>query len=298
MAEQQGLEQHKGHFRLTPKAYRLFQGKLLEKLFQEMAPSRTGRHQGPVAGEGAVELQATKDYEFGDSVTNLDIPGTFINALVRGGPGIPVRFKSEDIQVHRTRNTPKCATCVLMDMSGSMRYDGQYINVKRMALAMEGLIRQEYPGDWLRFVEVYSFAKLVEPGRVVNLMPKPVTLYDPVIALRADMSRDDISEMQVPPHFTNIQHGLSLARRLLSNVDTPNKQIVLITDGLPTAHFEGQMLYLLYPPDARTESATLREGQACQREGITINLFLLPSWSQTEASQPVATWTATSFGTT
>jgi uncharacterized protein with von Willebrand factor type A (vWA) domain len=282
LAEQQGLEQKAGSYRMTPKAMRLFQGKLLEKLFSELAPSRTGRHQGPVVGEGAVELQHTKQYEFGDSIANLDIPGTFINALVRGGPGLPLRFEAGDIQVHRTRNTPKCATCVLMDMSGSMRYDGQYINVKRMGLALEGLIRSEYPGDWLRFIEVYSFAKLVEPGRLANLMPKPVTLFEPVVALRADMSRDDISEFQVPPHFTNIQHGLSLARRLLSTQDTPNRQIILITDGLPTAHFEEQMLYLLYPPDPRTEHATMREGQACAREGITINLFLLPSWSQTE----------------
>jgi uncharacterized protein with von Willebrand factor type A (vWA) domain len=116
----------------------------------------------------------------------------------------------------------------------------------------------------------------------VNLMPKPVTISNPVVSLRADMSRDDISEHQVPPHFTNLQHGLSLARRQLAVQDTPNRQIVLITDGLPTAHFEGEMLYLLYPPDPRTEAATLREGLLCAREGITINLFLLPSWSQTE----------------
>jgi uncharacterized protein with von Willebrand factor type A (vWA) domain len=282
LAEQQGLEQRAGSFRLTPKAYRLFQNKLLERLFQEMAPSRTGRHRGPAVGEGAVELQVTKQYEFGDSIANLDIPGTFVNALLRNGPGVPVRFSARDIQVHRTRNTPKCATCVVMDMSGSMRYDGQYINVKRMGLALEGLIRRDYPGDWLRFIEMYSFAKLVEPGRIVNLMPKPVTLFDPVVRLKADMSRDDVSEFQVPAHFTNIQHGLALARRLLASQDTPNRQIVLITDGLPTAHFEGQMLYLLYPADPRTEAATLREGQACRRERITINLFLLPSWSQTE----------------
>jgi uncharacterized protein with von Willebrand factor type A (vWA) domain len=282
MAEQQGLEHTAGQFRLTPKAYRLFQGKLLERLFSELAPSRTGRHQGPVLGEGAVELERTKPYEFGDSITNLDIPGTFINALVREGPSLPVRFRQDDIQVHRTRNNPKCATCVLMDMSGSMRYQGQYINVKRMALALEGLIRSEYPGDWLRFIEIYSFAKLVEPGRIVNLMPKPVTVFDPVVRLRADMSRDDVSEYQVPPHFTNLQHGLSLARRMLATQDTPNRQIVLITDGLPTAHFEGEMLYLLYPPDPRTEASTLREGGLCHRDGITINLFLLPSWSQSE----------------
>jgi len=282
MAEQQGLEQRGGSFQLTPKAYRIFQAKLLERLFSELAPSRTGRHQANIVGEGAVELQATKQYEFGDSVANMDITGSFVNALIRKGPGTPVRLDQEDIEIHRTRNTPKCATCVLMDMSGSMRYDGQYINVKRMALALEGLIRSEYPGDYLQFIEMYSFAKPVPRGRLVELMPKPVTVYDPIVRLRADMSRDDVSEHQVPPHFTNIQHALSTARRLLSTQETPNRQIVLITDGLPTAHFEQQMLYLLYPPDPRTEEATFREGQLCRREGITINMFLMPSWSQTE----------------
>ncbi|HQU47033.1 MAG TPA: hypothetical protein PK867_29790, partial [Pirellulales bacterium] len=81
-------------------------------------------------------------------------------------------------------------------------------------------------------------------------------------------------------HFTNIQHGLQLARKFLGNQPTPNRQVILITDGLPTAHFEGPMLYLLYPPDPRTESATMREGQLCRRDGVTINIFLLQSWSQ------------------
>ncbi|MCH7753389.1 MAG: hypothetical protein IH898_14705 [Planctomycetes bacterium] len=282
LAEQQGLEQRGDHYRVTPKAYRIFQAKLIDRLFSEIEASRSGRHQGPIVGEGAIETQTTKDYEFGDSITHLDIPGTFINALVRQGPGLPIRLSPDDMQIHTTRNNPKCATCVLMDMSGSMRYDGQYINVKRMALTLEGLIRSEFPGDYLQFVELFSFAKPVERGRIVELMPKPVTVFDPVVRLRADMSRDDISEHQIPPHFTNIQHGLATARRLLATQNTPNRQIVLITDGLPTAHFEGQMLYLLYPPDPRTESATMREGQLCHREGITINLFLLPSWSQTE----------------
>lgn len=282
MAEQQGLEQNEGQFRVTPKAYRIFQAKLIEKLFSELQPSRTGRHQGPIVGEGAVETQRTKQYEFGDSVANLDIAGSFVNALIRQGPGLPIRLRQDDLQVHTTRNNPKAATCVLMDMSGSMRHDGQYINVKRMALTLEGLIRSEYPGDYLQFVEMFSFAKLVPRGKIVELMPKPVTIHDPVVRLRADMSRDDISEFQIPPHFTNIQHGLSTARRLLSTQDTPNRQIILITDGLPTSHFEGEMLYLLYPPDPQTEQATMREGQLCHREGITINLFLLPSWSQTE----------------
>jgi uncharacterized protein with von Willebrand factor type A (vWA) domain len=114
------------------------------------------------------------------------------------------------------------------------------------------------------------------------MLPKRVTIHDPWVRLRVDMSRDDISENQIHPHFTNIQHALQIARQNLATIDTPNRQIVLITDGLPTAHFEGSQLYMLYPPDPRTESATLREGMLCQRDGIVINMFLLPSWSQSE----------------
>ena len=179
----------------------------------------------------------------------MDIPGSLVNAMLRDGPVLPLRLRSEDIIVHRTRNSPKCATAVLLDMSGSMRYDGLYINVKRMGLALDGLIRREYPGDWLRFIEVYTFAKLRQAGEVIALMPKQVTVFDPVVRLKADMSDERVSEMQIPPHFTNIQHGLQLARQLLAGQDTPNRQMILITDGLPTAHFEGKDLYMLYPPD-------------------------------------------------
>jgi len=283
LAERQGLEQAKGGgFQMTPKAYRLFQSRLLTQIFTALQASRSGRHQGPIVGEGAVEMQQTRDYEFGDSVANMDIPGSMINAMIRGGPGLPVRLKPEDIQIHRTRNNPKCATVVLLDMSGSMRYDGQYINVKRMGLALDGLIKSEYPGDFLQFIELYTFAKPRRAAEIAALMPKPVTLYDPVVRLKADMSDPKNSELMIPPHFTNIQHGLQLARQYLATQDTPNRQIVLITDGLPTAHFEGKFLYLLYPPDPKTEKATLREGQLCAREGITINLFLLQSWNQSE----------------
>jgi uncharacterized protein with von Willebrand factor type A (vWA) domain len=282
MAERQGLVSENGAFQLTPQAYRLFQGKLLERIFSNLQASRTGRHQGPVVGEGAVELQQTKPYEFGDSLTNMDIPQSMINAMLRDGIAGQVRLRTEDIEVHRTRNTPKCATVLIMDMSGSMRYDGQYVNVKRMALALNGLIRTEYPGDYLSFIEMYTFAHQRPGGEIIDLLPKPVTIFDPIVRFRVDMSRDDISETMIPPHFTNIQHALQMARRLLTLQDTPNRQIILITDGLPTAHFEGQWLYMLYPPDSLTEAATMREGALCAREGITINLFLVPSWSQSE----------------
>lgn len=280
LAERQGLERTRRGFQLTPKAYRIFQARLLDKIFSQLQASRSGRHQVNIVGEGAVELERTKPYEFGDSVANMDVPASFTNALIRRGPGLPVRMQADDIVIHRTRNTPKCATVVIMDMSGSMRYGGLYVNVKRMGLALDGLIRREYPGDFLQFIEMYTFAKPRPSADLVHLMPKPVTIGDPYVALKADMSREDISEFHIPPHFTNIQHSLQMARKFLAVQPTPNRQVILITDGLPTAHFEGPLLYLLYPPDPRTEKATLREGQLCRRDGVTINIFLLQSWSQ------------------
>jgi uncharacterized protein with von Willebrand factor type A (vWA) domain len=282
IAEQQGIEQGaKGGFQMTPRAYRLFQAKLLSRIFEELQESRTGRHLNAVVGEGVTESPLTREYEQGDSVAHMDIPGTFTNALLRAGPGLPVRLELRDIVIHRTRNTPKAASVVLLDMSGSMRYDGQYINVKRMGLALDGLIRSEYPGDYLQFIEMYTFAKPRHVSEVPALMPKPVTIFDPYVNLVADMSDPDVTESLIPPHFTNIQHALSLARKLLARQDTPNRQVMLITDGLPTAHFEGEKLRLIYPPDPRTEAATMREALLCAREGVTINLFLLASWGQT-----------------
>ena len=282
-AERQGLKKgDDGRFQLTPQAYRIFQGQLLSRIFSDLQASKTGRHTGEIVGEGAVELQETKQYEFGDSLTHMDIPQTFINAMLRGGRGLPIRIKSEDIEIHKTRNNPKCATVVIMDMSGSMRYDGQYINVKRMALAMDGLIRSEYPGDYLNFIEMYTFGKIRKQGEIIDLMPKPVTVYDPYVNLKVDMSRSDVTEHMVHQHFTNIQHSMRLARQLLAAKDTPNRQIVLITDGLPTAHFDDSVLHMIYPPHKATEDATMREGMLCAKEGITINMFMVPSWSQSE----------------
>ena len=282
MAEQQGLEHDGAGFQLTPKAYRIFQGKLLDRIFSDLQASKTGRHNVSVVGEGAVEMPQTKPYEFGDSISQMDIPQSLINAMLRGGIDLPICMKPEDIEIHRTRNSPKCATSVIMDMSGSMRYDGLYVNVKRMALALDGLIHREFPGDFLQFVQMYSFGKPVARADIIDLLPMPVTITDPVVRLRADMSSPEMVESHIHPHFTNIQHALQLARQSLAVQDTPNRQIILITDGLPTAHIDGKWLYLLYPPDPLTEQATMREAMLCSREGITINLFLLANWSQSE----------------
>ena len=197
--EGQGLANQDGRIQLSPKAYKLFQGRLLQTIFSNLQASRSGRHQGPIDGEGVVEMQRTKPYEFGDSVSQMDIPSTLINAMLRQGNTRPLSLQQRDIEIHRSRNSPKCATMVLMDMSGSMRYDGQYINVKRMALALNGLITSEYPGDFLRFIDLHTFAKIVPPGDLITLMPKIPTITNPVVRLRVDMSREDVTEMHRRP---------------------------------------------------------------------------------------------------
>ena len=110
-AEKQGLERDdSGKFRLTPKALRLFQSRVLTRIFSDLQASRTGCHPDAVTGEGAVESPKTKEYEFGDSVAQMDIPASITNALLRNGPGLPVRMKPDDIVIHKTRVTPKAAT--------------------------------------------------------------------------------------------------------------------------------------------------------------------------------------------
>jgi uncharacterized protein with von Willebrand factor type A (vWA) domain len=290
-AKRQGLDKTSKGFSLSPQAYRLFQRKILSEIFNELDAARSGRHTGPIVGEGPVELQRTKPYEFGDSVSSMDLVQSIANAAGRWAaieceharmatPSSRFTASLDDVEIHRTKNSPKCATAVLMDMSGSMRFGGQYINCKRMALALDALIRTEYPGDFLAYFEMFSFAKRRSVNELPALMPKPVSIGRPVVRLKADMSDPNVSELRLPQHFTNIEHALRLARQTLSVQDTPNRQIMLITDGLPTAHFEGSVLYLLYPPDPRTEEATVREAHACAREGITINIFLLPNWNQ------------------
>jgi len=302
MAEAQGVERSKEGWRLTPQAMRTYQSKLLREIFDDLAASRSGRHDGVPAPDGAVELPSTRPWQFGDSFASLDPVESISNALLRRAAEAaaardarsaaaagaadtdlpPLSLHSDDLRVHRTRRTPRCATAVILDMSGSMRYGGQYIACKRMAMALDGLIRREYPGDALFFIDMYSLARLVPSADLPALMPRPVSVSQPVVRLRADMSDPRIGEADIPLHFTNIQRALQIARQLLGAQATPNRQIILLTDGLPTAHFEGSQLYLLYPPDRRTEQATLREAQCCRLEGITMNVMLLPSWSQDE----------------
>ncbi len=287
MAEAQGVERSAQGWSLTPAALRTYQSKLLREIFSDVLAARSGRHDPVAAPDGAIESASTRPWEFGDSIAALDPVESITNALLRragsasGDPGAPA-LHGDDLRVHRTRHAPRCATVLILDMSGSMRFGGQYIACKRMAIALDGLIRREYPGDTVEFVEMYSVARRVRTADLASLMPRPVSISRSVVRLRADMSDPRLSESDLPLHFTNIQRAIEMSRQLLASQATPNRQILLLTDGLPTAHFEGSELFLLYPPDPATERATLREAQRCRSEGITLNVMLLPSWSQDE----------------
>ena len=271
---------------MTPKAYRLFQSKLLTRIFEQMQASRSGRHQGPIVGEGATEMQQTRPYEFGDSVTHMDIPASFVNALLRSGSGLPVRLKTDDIVIHQTRNNPKCASAVLLDMSGSMRYDGMYINVKRMGLALDGLIRTEYPGDFLQFIELYTFAKPRHVSEVAGLMPKPVTIYDYMVRAESRHERPESLGNAKSRRTSRTSSTACNSRGSSSRLRTrPTARSCSSPTVCRRPISRAKWLYLLYPPDPRTENATLREAQLCAREGITINIFLLSSWNQTRGGR-------------
>ncbi|NBX25607.1 MAG: hypothetical protein EBQ99_06090, partial [Planctomycetes bacterium] len=170
MAEEAGLSRTpEGGWKVSPRAMRLYQRGLLATIFSDLQAARSGRHQGVTSADGAVELPATRPWAFGDSPSAMDLPQSLLNAMVREAsagprvPGAPVRLRGEDMVVHRTRQQPKCATAVILDMSGSMRHGGQYMQAKRMAMALEGLIRSEYPGDFLQFIEMYTVARLRAP---------------------------------------------------------------------------------------------------------------------------------------
>ena len=281
-AEKQGLEgDGSGKYRLTPEGAAAVPVEGADANLQRNAgvahrppPGRRHRRgRGRIARRRSPTSSATP-------LSQMDIPASMVNALLRAGPGLPVRMKPDDILIHRTRVNPKAATCVLLDMSGSMRYDGQYVNVKRMGLALDGLIRSEYPGDFLQFIEMYTFAK---PRHVSEVARADAEAGDDLQPGRAAQAGHEQPERERVAHPAPLhQHPARAANRaaLSRNQDTPNRQVVLITDGLPTAHFEGSTLFMLYPPDPRTEEATMREAMLCAREGITINIFLLSNWNQ------------------
>ena len=261
-----------GKWQVSPKGVRRIQEGALTSLFQTFQHDAIGKHETPQKGEGTVRLEDSKPYVYGDSLANLNLHETLKNALNRQEGGTPIRIRHEDYVVHETEFQTRCATVVLIDMSGSMGRYGKYAMTKKVALALQAMVRAQFAQDSLQMVGFYTYASKMTERELLNSAPKPVSLFDSRVHLRFDL---DAPPRRVPQHFTNIHAGLRLARSLLNRQGAQNKQIIVITDGEPTAHLEGREVVLIYPPSEKTATHTLAEVRRCAAAGIRVSSFAL-----------------------
>ena len=290
----------KGKLRLTPRAISKMQRKALMEVFANLRNGQRDGHEKVTAGQGGDRIEGTKPYQYGDPVSELDLHQTIHNALTRhglpqkkgSGFGVqgsgkagappsspnpeprtvnPIHFDEHDFELHLHEGVTSCSTVVLLDMSGSMMRYGRFLAAKKVAMAMQALVRTKFPQDTIDFVGFYSGAAKIPEVAVPLAMPKPVTVYDYQVRLKVPLAQID----RAPQHFTNLHMGLQLARRILRKRTSENKQVFIITDGQPTAHVEGDFVYLLYPPDPRSTVATLKEAVVAVREGCRISTFAL-----------------------
>ena len=261
-----------GKYVVTPKGIRRVENKALEELFQIARKDKLGKHDTDFRGAGQTVHEDSKPYEFGDPVSNLNMHETLRNALFRQGGGSPIHISEEDLVVYDTEYQTSCATVVLLDMSGSMTRYGKYGQAKKVAMALQSLIRNRYQSDFLQVVGFYTYATPLTERQLLSSAPKSVSIYDSRVRLRINLDRPP---RFVPEHFTNIHAGLQFARRILRRNPAQNKQIIIVTDGEPTAHIEGREIVLIYPPAEQTARLTLAEAKRCSDEGLTISSFAL-----------------------
>ncbi len=261
-----------GKYQVSPKGIKRMQLGALSDLFQTFQRDAIGKHETPLKGTGSIRHEDSRPYLFGDPLANLNLHETIKNAYNRQGGGTPIRLQQDDFVVHETEHQTSCATVVLIDMSGSMSRYGKYAITKKVALALQAMVRAQYPTDSLQMVGFYSFANRMTERELLNSAPKPVSIYDSRVHLR--LSLDDPPK-RAPQHFTNIDAGLKLARNLLTRQASANKQIIVITDGEPTAHIEGREVVLIYPPAEKTAQYTLAEARRCANAGIRVSSFAL-----------------------
>jgi uncharacterized protein with von Willebrand factor type A (vWA) domain len=241
---------------LTPRGSRRIGQKVLDDLFARLSRDAFGGHRIDRGGRGGEREETAKPFEFGDPF-HLDIRGTIENAIRRpeNAPAVrgtkPVSLAAEDFEVYRTEQLTRTSTVLLVDMSRSMLLRGCFVAAKKVAVALDTLIRTQYPHDDLAVIGFAYYARELRPEALAELTWHG---YE---------------------YGTNLQHGLMLARRFLARHHGGARQIVVITDGEPTAHFEGGQVEFSYPPTRRTIQETLREVQRCTKEGITINTFML-----------------------
>ncbi len=259
LLEEAGLiETKEGRFELTPKGIRRIGQNALADLFRRLTRDQMGRHELERTGAGHERAYESKPYEFGDPF-NLDIERTVRNAIRRLGKGTPVRLSPEDFEVERTEHLVRSSTVLMLDLSLSMPMRDNFLAAKKVAMALHSLISSQFPRDFLGIVGFSSVARELRPEQL------PEVSWDFV-------------------YGTNMQHGFMLSRRMLAR-QSGTKQIIMITDGEPTAHFEPGMVepFFSYPPVRETVDATLREVARCTREGIRINTFMLDATSYLRA---------------
>lgn len=251
LLEDAGLIVKKGNrWELTPRGIRRIGQKALRDIFQHLKRDSFGKHETRFRGAGGERVDESKRYEFGDPFL-LDLQRTVMNGVLREGPGSPVRLTPDDFEVYRTELLTQCSTVLLLDMSRSMFLRGCITAAKKVAIALNSLIRGQYPRDALYVVPFSYLAREIKPE---------------------DLPRLTWNEWG---YGTNMQAAFMLSRQLLAKHKGGTRQIILITDGEPTAYFEGGQIEFSYPPTYRTFQETLREVGRCTRERIVINTFML-----------------------
>jgi uncharacterized protein with von Willebrand factor type A (vWA) domain len=252
MLEEAGLLRHTdGGMQLTPAGQRKIGAKAMRDIFKEMKKSLFGNHQAIVRGASGDRTDETKLYEFGDPFY-LDIGQTLKNAIIRQHKGVPVDIDPADFEVYRTELLTRSSTVIMVDLSHSMElYDyNRFTAAKKVALALENLIRTQFPRDKLYIVGFGDFARQVK--------------------------LDDIPFLSVGPEHTNTQEGLELSRKLLSRDSGSNKQIIMITDGRPTAaRINGRLFIHTWGLHPAILEETYMAAERCRRSQITINTFML-----------------------
>jgi len=244
------LEGEDHDLKLTARAIRKIADKSLRDIFSRLKRDRFGGHQMDRRGAGGDQTDESKAYEFGDPFL-LDLKETVMRAVGRRGPGTPVRLVPDDFTVIRTEQRTQAATVVMLDMSRSMLNNGYFLPAKKVALALSALIRSQFPRDALYIVGFSLYAREFTTQQLPTL---------------------SWSEWNMG---TNMHAGFMLSRKLLARHAGGNRQILMVTDGEPTAHLEGEVADFSYPPTRRTVEETLKEVQRCTRERITINTFML-----------------------
>jgi len=252
--EEAGLiEQREGRYELTAAGIRRIGQRALGELFSRLAKDRAGVHPATFLGQGHEREGSTKPYEHGDPFT-VDIERTVHNAVRRAGRGTPVRLSPDDFEIARTEALERASTVLMVDLSLSMPMRDNFLAAKKVAIALHTLITTRFPRDFLGLVGFSEVAREIRPEQL------PEVSWDFV-------------------YGTNMQHGLLLARRMLAHRQG-TKQIIMVTDGEPTAHIvpggeHGYEVCFNYPPVPETLRATLAEVGRCTRAGITINTFVL-----------------------